>query len=150
LTGLMTHLASADDASADAHTRDQLARFDEAVAAIRAEGDEPLVVHAAATSGAVRFPEARHDMVRLGLGLYGIYPSPAIAEAIELQLAVAFVSRLAQVTSWPRGQRVGYNGTYVVTADEQRVGVVEAGYNDGVPWRLSNQGEVLVQGRRAA
>lgn len=150
LTGLMTHLSSADDPAADDHTRTQLARFDEAVAAIRAEGDEPLVVHAAATSGAVRFPAARHDMVRLGLGLYGIYPSPAIAEAVELQLAVAFVSRLAQIATWPRGQRVGYNGTYVVTADEQRVGIVEAGYNDGIPWRLSNQGEVIVQGRRAA
>ncbi len=149
LRGVMTHLSSADDPAADDHTRTQLARFDEAVAAIRAEGDEPLVVHASATSGAVRFPEARYDMVRLGLGLYGIHPSPAIAEAIELQLAVAFVSRLAQVAVWPRGQRVGYNGTYVIEAPEQRVGIVEAGYNDGVPWRLSNVGEVLVQGHRA-
>lgn len=149
LTGVMTHLSSADDAGADDHTRTQLSRFDEAVAAIRAEGDTPLVVHASATSGAVRFPEARYDMVRLGVGLYGIYPSPDVARAIELQLAVAFVSRIAQVANWPRGQRVGYNGTYVVEAESQRVGIVEAGYNDGVPWRLSNVGEVVVHGVRA-
>jgi alanine racemase/UDP-N-acetylmuramoyl-tripeptide--D-alanyl-D-alanine ligase len=151
LSGLMTHLASADDPAADVQTREQLQRFEEAVAAIRAEAgadDPPLLLHAAATAGAVRFPEARFAMVRLGLGLYGIHPSPAVAEAMELNLAVAFVSRLAQVALWPRGQRVGYSGTYVVEAERQRVGIVAVGYNDGVPWRSSNRGEVIVLGRR--
>lgn len=152
LSGVMTHLSCADDPAADAHSHDQLARFEAALAAIRseAEPEEDLCVHAAATAAAVRFPNARYDMVRLGLGLYGIPPSDAVAEAIELQPAVAFVSRLAQVALWPRGQRVGYGGTYVVEAEQQRVGIVEAGYNDGVPWRLSSAGEVMVQGRRAA
>ena len=148
LRGVMTHLACADDPAADAFTREQLGRFDGSLAAIRSEGDGELLVHAAATSGAARFPEARYGMVRLGLGLFGIPPSPAVAEAIELQPAVAFVSRLVQVALWPRGQRVGYSGTYVVSAAEQRVGIVAAGYNDGVPWRLSNSGEVMVHGRR--
>jgi alanine racemase len=151
LSGVMTHLSCADDPDADDFTRGQLARFDQVVAAIRAEGDPgaTLCVHACATAGAARFPGVCHDMVRLGLGLYGLHASEAVAEAIELQLAVAFVSRLAQVTVWPRGQRVGYGGTYVIEAEEQRIGIVEAGYNDGVPWRLSGQGEVMVQGRRA-
>ena len=149
LTGVMTHLASADDPAADADTRRQLAVFDAVVARIRAEGEEPLVVHAAATSGAVRFPEARYGMVRLGLGLYGIAPSAAVGEGLDLQLALAFVSRLVQVATLPRGQRVGYNGTYVIETDQRRVGIVAAGYNDGVPWSLSNRGEVLIQGRRA-
>jgi len=148
LTGVMTHLASADDPAADGDTRHQLAVFDAAVAAIRAEAEEPLVVHAAATSGAVRFPEARHNLVRLGLGLYGIAPSKAVGEALDLQLAVAFVSRLVQVATLPRGQRVGYNGTYVIEAPQQRVGIVAAGYNDGVPWSLSNRGEVMLLGQR--
>ncbi|MDP2311912.1 MAG: alanine racemase [Pseudomonadota bacterium] len=149
LTGLMTHLSSADDPAADAYTEAQLASFDTVVTAIRAEGDEPLVIHASATSGAARFPGARYDMVRLGLGLYGIYPSPAVAQSMELQLAVAFVSRIAQIATWPRGQRVGYNGTYTIDVDELRVGIVEAGYHDGVPWRLSNQGSVRVHGTSA-
>lgn len=148
LTGLMTHLASADDPSADVDTRAQLQRFDAVVAAIRAEHEGPLLVHAAATSGAVRFPEARHDMVRIGLGLYGIHPSPAIEREIELELAVAFVSRLVQVHSFERGQRIGYNGTYRVSAERQRVGIVAAGYNDGVPWSFGQEGEVMMQGQR--
>ena len=148
LTGVMTHLASADDPAADADTRQQLARFDRVVAEIRAEADGPLLVHAAATSGAVRFPEARRDLVRLGLGLYGIAPSAAVGEGLDLQLAVAFVSRLVQVSSLRRGQRVGYNGTYAIEAPQQRVGIVAAGYNDGVPWSLSNRGEAILQGQR--
>lgn len=148
LTGVMTHLASADDPAADADTRRQLALLEAVVAELQAEAETPLVVHAAATSGAVRFPEARHSMVRLGLGLYGLGPSPAVAEALDLQLALGFVSRLVQVATLPRGQRVGYNGTYVVEAPEQRVGIVAAGYNDGVPWTLSNRGVVMLQGQR--
>ncbi|MFN9628979.1 MAG: alanine racemase [Cyanobacteriota bacterium] len=148
LTGVMTHLASADDPAADDDTHRQLAVFDQVVAELRAESAEPLVVHAAATSGAVRFPRARHAMVRLGLGLYGIGPSPAVAQALDLQLALGFVSRLVQVSCLPRGQRVGYNGTYVVEAPEQRVGIVAAGYNDGVPWTLSNRGVVMLHGQR--
>jgi alanine racemase len=149
LSGVMTHFASADDPAADHHTLAQLASFDTALAAVRAEAAGPLCVHTAATAACVRFPAARRNMVRLGLGLYGIHPSAAIADALELELAVAFVSRLAQVALWARGQRVGYGGTYVVDAEGQRIGIVAAGYNDGVPWRLGNRGEVLVQGRRA-
>jgi len=148
LTGLMTHLASADDPTADADTQAQLACFEQAVAAIRAEAEGPLLVHAAATAGAVRFPQARHDMVRIGLGLYGLHPSPAVEAAIELELAVAFVSRLVQVHSFTRGQRIGYNGTYQVSAERQRIGIVAAGYNDGVPWSFNQGGEVMLQGQR--
>ena len=148
LTGLMTHLASADDPAADADTHAQLRGFEAAVAAIRAEADGPLLVHAAATSGAVRFPEARHDMVRIGLGLYGLHPSAAIEAAIELELALAFVGRLVQVRSFERGQSIGYNGTYRVSADRQRIGIVAAGYNDGVPWSFAQGGEVMMQGHR--
>ncbi|MFN9644235.1 MAG: alanine racemase [Cyanobacteriota bacterium] len=148
LTGVMTHLASADDPAADGATHRQLEVFQAVVADLQAEAEEPLVVHAAATSGAVRFPEARQSMVRLGLGLYGIGPSPAVAEALDLQLALGFVSRLVQVSTLPRGQRVGYNGTYVVEAPERRVCIVAAGYNDGVPFTLSNRGVVMLQGRR--
>jgi len=148
LRGLMTHLAGADDPGADAHTEAQLQRFDAVVAALRPELDEPLLIHAAATSGAVRFPSSRHGMVRLGLGLFGLHPSEAVAQAIELELAVAFISRLVQVRACRRGERIGYNGTYTVQAETQRIGIVAAGYNDGVPWRFNLGGEVMMQGKR--
>ncbi|MCU0529235.1 MAG: alanine racemase [Cyanobium sp. Prado107] len=148
VSGVMTHLASADDPAADDVTTAQLQRFDAVVDELRRELGTPLLVHAAATAGAVRFPASRFDMVRLGLGLFGLHPSPAVAGAIELELAVAFISRLVQVRQCSKGQRIGYNGTYQVSAEHQRIGIVAAGYNDGVPWRFSNRGEVLMQGRR--
>jgi Alr-MurF fusion protein len=149
VTGLMTHLASAEDPAADADTRRQLALFDQARAELAGAGFGGLLCHAAATAAAARFPEARYDMVRLGLGLFGIYPSAAVESAIPLQLAVTLLSRIAEVRTLARGDRIGYGGTHTVTAERLRVGVLPLGYHDGVPWSLSNRGAVLVDGRQA-
>ncbi|HLX08487.1 MAG TPA: alanine racemase [Thermoanaerobaculia bacterium] len=149
VTGLMTHLASAEDPEADGDTRRQLARFDEARAALAAAGYGELLCHAAATAAAARFPEARYDMVRLGLGLFGLYPSAAVAAALPLQLAVTLLSRIAEVRTVAHGERIGYGGTYTVAAERLRVGVLPLGYHDGVPWSLSNRGVVLVDGQPA-
>jgi alanine racemase len=149
VTGLMTHLASAEDPGADADTRRQLALFDQARGELAAAGFGGLLCHAAATAAAARFPEARYDMVRLGLGLFGLYPSPAVESAIPLQLAVTLLSRIAEVRTLARGDRVGYGGTHTVTAERLRAGVLPLGYHDGIPWSLSNRGAVLVDGRPA-
>ena len=149
VTGLMTHLASAEDPAADGDTRRQLALFDQARAELVAAGFGGLLCHAAATAAAARFPEARYDMVRLGLGLFGLYPSAAVAAAIPLQLAVTLLSRIAEVRTLVRGDRVGYGGTHTVTAERLRAGVLPLGYHDGIPWSLSNRGAVLVDGRPA-
>ena len=149
VTGLMTHLASAEDPAADGDTRRQLALFDQARAALAGAGFGGLLCHAAATAAAARFPAARYDMVRLGLGLFGLYPSAAVESAMPLQLAVTLLSRIAEVRTVVRGDRIGYGGTYTVTAERLRVGVLPLGYHDGVPWSLSNRGTVLVDGRPA-
>lgn len=146
VTGLMTHLSCADDASADAFTERQLDRFDVVVDAARAEGFTDLIVHASATSGAVRFPRSRYDMIRVGLGLYGIYPSPEVARGVELQLALALLGRIVHTATYQPGQRIGYGGTFVVDHPDTRIGIVQMGYNDGVPWRLSNVGTVQIRG----
>ena len=148
-TGLMTHLSCADDPGADEFTQAQIARFDDAIATARAAGLTDCICHASATSGAVRFAASRYDMIRVGLGLYGIYPSPAVQEALELQLSLALLGRVVHVAEYGPGQRIGYGGTFVVERENCRIGIVQMGYNDGVPWRLSNRGEVLVGGRKA-
>jgi Alr-MurF fusion protein len=149
VTGLMTHFASAEDPAADAATRRQLARFEQARAELAGAGFAGLLCHAAATAAAARFPEARYDMVRIGLGLFGLYPSPAVERAITLQLAVSLLSRIAEVRMLASGDRVGYGGTYTVTAERLRVGVLPLGYHDGIPWSLSNRGAALVDGQPA-
>jgi alanine racemase len=149
VTGLMTHLAAAEDPAADGYTRCQLALFAQARADLAAAGCADLLCHAAATAAAARFAEARYDMVRLGIGLFGLYPSPAVAEAIALQLAVTLLSRIAEIRTFAHGDRIGYGGTYTVGAPRLRAGVVPLGYHDGVPWSLSNRGAVLVDGQPA-
>jgi alanine racemase len=148
LTGVCTHFAAADDPKADDYTRQQIAVFNQTLAALRAEGFHNLQAHAANTSAAVRFPEAHYDMVRIGLGLYGVYPSAAVQEAMDLELAIGVTSRITSIQEFSPGDTIGYNRTYTAK-NRLRVGVVPFGYGDGLPWGLSGSGLVLVEGQRA-
>jgi alanine racemase len=146
--GLMTHLACADDPAEDAATAEQLRRFRAVSDALGRFGLGGVLRHAAATAAAIRFPDAQFDMVRLGLGLYGVYPGTGMAETVALTPAVGMVSRVVEVVEVPAGERVGYGGTYTAPAGGARVGVVPAGHHDGVPRAASNAGAVLVGGVR--
>jgi alanine racemase len=148
LTGVCTHFASADDPESDAFTLQQIAEFDKVVCDLRAAGFDQLRIHAANTAAAIRFPQARYDMVRVGLGLYGLYPSPAVQRELNLELAIAVTSRITSVQEFPAGSTLGYSRTFTATR-KIRVGIVPFGYDDGLPWALSGTGEVLVEGHRA-
>jgi alanine racemase len=148
LTGICTHFAAAEDPAQDGFTRQQIAEFNGTLKALQAAGFGPLQIHAANTAAAARFPEACYNMVRVGLGLYGLYPSEAAEQAMELELAVGVTSRITSIQEYPPGATLGYNRTY--TAQRPiRVGIVPFGYDDGLPWGLAGKGEVLVEGRRA-
>ena len=148
LAGVCTHFSSADDPDQDDHTRRQIATFDQVVGQLRADGFDNLLVHAANTAGTVRFPEAHYDMVRVGLGLYGVYPSPATEQALPLALAVGVTSRIATIQHIEAGESLGYNRAYVARR-AHRIGVVPFGYDDGLPWQRTASGTVLVDGQEA-
>ena len=148
LTGICTHFASAEDPNSDDFTRRQITAFNQVIAALRANGFIDLQIHAANTAGAIRFPEARYNMVRIGLGLYGIYPSEASRRIMDLELAIGVTSRIASIQQFAPGETLGYNRTFTAQRTT-KVGIVPFGYDDGLPWRLSSTGEVLVEGRRA-
>lgn len=148
LTGVCTHFAAADDPNSDDFTRTQIAKFDEMLKQLREAGFDHLQVHAANTAGAVRFPQAHYNMVRIGLGLYGLYPSPAVEQAMELELAVGLTSRITSVQEFAPGDTLGYNRTFTASR-KTRIGVIPFGYDDGLPWGLSGKGHVLVEGRQA-
>jgi alanine racemase len=148
LAGVCTHFASAEDPGSDPFTLEQIAEFDKVVCDLRAAGFDRLHIHAANTAAAIRFPQARYDMVRVGLGLYGLYPSPAVQRELNLELAIAVTSRITSVQEFPIGATLGYNRTFTATR-KIKVGIVPFGYDDGMPWALSGTGEVLVEGHRA-
>ena len=147
--GVMTHFASADDPSKDAFTNDQVQDFKRAIDSLRGIGLTNLICHASATAATPRIPDARFDMVRLGLGMYGICPSAEVGRKIDLELAISLVSRVVKINIYQKGDHIGYGGTFTVPYDGFRAGVVPLGYHDGIPRILSNRGSVLVNGRTA-
>jgi alanine racemase len=147
LAGTCTHLAVADEPD-DPYTGEQLARFDAVLADLVARGHAPGLRHAANSAGALAFPSARYDLVRTGIALYGIDPSPAVSGRVRLRPALAFKSRVGYVKTVPAGARVSYGLRYTVPAPA-RLATVPVGYADGVPRRLGHVGgQVLIGGRR--
>ncbi len=148
--GLWTHFAVADE-PANPFTDEQCARFDAVVERLASLGLRPPLVHACNSAGALAMPGAHHDMVRCGIALYGVAPSPALA-AVELvaglRPALSLRARVSYVKKVPAGQAVSY-GLRRPLAQAATVATVPVGYADGVPWRLGvTGGEVLIGGRR--
>jgi alanine racemase len=140
---VLTHFHGADSADATA-TAAQWARFQDALAQLPVSRED-LMVHAANSAAALRFPEYAADAVRPGIFLYGGRATPLAGAPVPR--AVASVrARVVLVREVPPGSTVGYGATHVARSWE-RWGTVGVGYGDGLPRRLSNRGSGLVRGQ---
>ena len=147
LEGTMTHLAMADEPD-DPTTDAQLDRFDAVLAAFTEAGIDPGLRHAANSAGTIAFPRSRYDLVRAGIAVYGIAPSPALAAHVDLAPALRWVSSVSLVKRVRAGERVSYGHLHRF-ADDTVVATVPVGYADGYRRRLGLVGgEVLVAGAR--
>jgi alanine racemase len=147
LEGVCTHFAVADEPD-NPYTNAQLAMFDAVIAQLRELGIRPAMVHSANTAAALALPASRYDIVRAGIGVYGIAPVPALAGIVPLRPALAVKARVSHVKTLPAGSQVSYGLRYTLPADA-RIATVPIGYGDGVPRNLAHVGgEVLVRGRR--
>lgn len=142
--GVFTHFACADDPASQV-TADQERQLREVVSAMTAAGIRPGLVHAANSAATLTRPSARFDLVRVGIALYGLKPSPLCPLPASLQPALAWKSILTQVKVVPPGRGVSYGHTYTTTRHE-RIGTVAVGYGDG--YRRTEGNIVLVGGRR--
>lgn len=143
LQGLMTHFACADT-SAESVT-EQLRVFDEVTRALAERGVRAELRHAANTA-AMLFDERSHlDLVRLGIGVFGV--EPVANSAPELQPAMRIVSTVVAVREIAPGQSVGYGSTWTAQRSS-RIATVPMGYADGLARSCSNRGHMLVRGRR--
>lgn len=147
LEGLFTHFAAADDAD-KAYTERQALLFREAVSLLRANGIVIPFCHASNSAAALSVPGVLFDGVRVGLAVYGLYPSEHVPRDVELTPAMSWKTRLGSLRTVPEGTYVGYGCTFR-TSRETKIGTLPVGYADGYSRRLSNRGEVLVRGRRA-
>jgi alanine racemase len=150
LQGLCTHFAVADEPD-NPFTAIQIERFDMLVARLAAAGIRPPLLHACNSAGALTQPVARHDLVRCGVAVYGLAPSPDLADesnSIGLRPAMALKARVSFVKEVAAGERVSYGLCYRFERPSV-VATVPIGYADGVPRRLADAGgEVLIGGRR--
>ncbi|WP_436793617.1 alanine racemase [Actinospongicola halichondriae] len=147
LAGTMTHLACADEPDRTT-TEQQLDRFDDAVGALEAAGIDPGIRHAANSAATIAHPRSRHDLVRVGIALYGIAPAPALAGAVDLVPALRWSTTVRHVKRVSAGESVSYGHRHTFEADTV-VATIPVGYADGVRRRLGLVGgPVLIGGRR--
>lgn len=145
VVGLFSHLAVADEPERP-ETDEQLALFSKAIEMVEAAGFDIEVRHIANTPAILSRPDAHHDMVRLGLGLYGLSPFESDSpESLGLRPAMKVVTRVANVKKVHAGQGVSYGLNYK-TEGETYLGLIPMGYADGLP-RIATGAPVTIKGR---
>jgi alanine racemase len=150
VVGLYTHFAMAKNPSFPAYTKSQIEKFNIWREAFGKAGLKPIC-HAGATAGTLLYKEAHFDMVRIGISLYGIWPSreaQALYEGkIKLQPVLTWKTIIAEVKKMPKGTKIGYDCSETLEKDSV-IAVLPIGYWHGLPRALSSIGHVIVNGQK--
>jgi alanine racemase len=147
LEGLFTHFSVADDAELT-YTCWQLERFGQVLDHLAQAGVRFRYIHCANSAALLRMAEARFTMVRLGLAMYGLQPSPHVPLPEGFRPALTWKTTIAQVKTLPPGSFVSYGNTYR-TSREETIAVIPVGYADGFRRAPRHWQSVLVRGQRA-
>ncbi|MFI3209188.1 MAG: alanine racemase [Eubacteriales bacterium] len=148
LEGIFTHFAKADETD-KTFTLKQFQLFYETISLLEEKGVSFKYKHCANSAAIIDHPEYKLDIVRLGISLYGLYPSDEVKKSNALlKPALSFFSTIASVKEIPKGTQVSYGGTFMATKN-MRIAMIPIGYADGYPRSLSNKGYVLIEGMKA-
>lgn len=145
--GIFTHFANADNPDSD-FPAVQLQRFMAVVAELEKQNLCPPIRHAANSAAIIGFPESHLDMVRAGIAIYGLNPSPAFAGRADIRPALSLKARVSFVKDVPAGEGISYGPTYKTKRDS-RIATLPLGYADGYSRLLSNKTDVLISGVKA-
>lgn len=145
--GIFTHFADAKESSPENYTHEQFRRFKNILDQFDADGLLFDLRHCCNTAGTINFPDYHLDMVRVGLGLYGLNPSVSHQDSIQLTPIQTVETTVTYVKDFPADESVGYGRTYVST-EPMRIATVAIGYADGVAKSLSNKGFFTYNGQR--
>jgi len=146
LQGVFTHFATADEVDTFEFSR-QYERFLTALEEMRYMGINPGIVHAANTAATIRYKQTHFHMVRIGIGMYGLHPSPITRSMIELYPAMSVYARVSMVKPVPMGDGVSYGMRYR-SPGNVLIGTLPLGYADGISRELSGKMHVLLNGAR--
>lgn len=145
--GLFTHYACADETD-KTYTLDQHRRFDRVVGHFQGKGITFPYIHAGNTATAIDSPEISYNMVRLGIGMYGLYPSEEVKrERVELRPVMSLKTRVVMLKSMEEGAGVSYGALYHASEGEQ-VATLAVGYADGFSRMLTGKAQALIRGKR--
>ncbi|MBC7364061.1 MAG: alanine racemase [Candidatus Aminicenantes bacterium] len=156
LEGLSSHFANIEDTTDDYYPKYQLENFHQAIDWFRQRNINIPLRHMSCSAASILFPETHFELARVGIGLYGLWPSKETMvscrlrgkEALRLKPVLSWRARVAQVKNVARGAYVGYGCTYRTTRPT-RLAVIPVGYYDGYDRSLSNAAYVLIRGKRA-
>jgi alanine racemase len=154
--GVYTHFANIEDTTQHEFAMEQLGRFREMCACVESALPSPILRHTACTAAAILFPDTYFDLLRIGIGAYGMWPSKETLitalqgqkKLLDLLPVMTWKTRVAQVKSVVPGESVGYGRSYRVTRPS-RIAVIPVGYAEGYDRSLSNRGAVLIRGEEA-
>lgn len=146
--GIFTHFAASDETDKTS-AEHQFKLFTDFTGRLEKEGIHFTYRHCANSAAVIDMPQVGLDMVRLGIAMYGMYPSDEVKkEKVELFPALDLKSHVTMVKEIPAGEKVSYGGTFTTTRTT-KLATVSVGYGDGYPRALSSKGYVLVRGQKA-
>ena len=146
LEGVMTHFSQSDEAEKN-FANLQFARFSEVLRAMEQKGISVKLRHTCNSGGFLDLPQAHLDMVRVGILLYGVFPSQVCRKIEGIEPVMSVKAKIAAIQKLKPGEVVGY-GMHYTAPSERRIAILPIGYGDGFP-RVRNEGCALIHGRRA-
>jgi len=142
LEGLWSHFASSEED--ELYTERQYLTFQEVLYQLQRKGIEIPLRHMTCSAALTSYPKANFNAIRVGLSLYGLYPSAKSRESIALQPALSWFTKIIQVKNLPAGAKIGYGGTFT-TSRPTTLAIIPVGYWDGYDRGLSNAASVLIK-----
>ncbi len=153
LGGIYGHFANIEDVNNFTHAKKQIKEYDKFLKILAKYDFKNVKTHLSATSGVLVYEKNKgiNNIVRIGIGGYGLWPSSHIEflykKKLDLKPVLSFKTKIAQIKTLPEGRTIGYGLTYLTTK-ETKIAILPIGYADGLDRRYSNKGEVLVSGSR--
>lgn len=154
IDGVYAHFANIEDTTDFTYASRQIKDYEDVVSLFKNSGYKNIKTHISATSGVLAYEKWKglHNIVRVGVGLYGMWPSKELEKIwkrkIELKPVMKYITHVAQVKNIPIGESIGY-GTSYTTRKNTITAVIPQGYSNGIVRASSNNGEVLVSGKPA-
>ncbi|PIT96642.1 alanine racemase [Candidatus Campbellbacteria bacterium CG10_big_fil_rev_8_21_14_0_10_35_52] len=155
LKGVYTHFASAKDVTYPYYTKNQIEKFKEVQIMFKKSGFNNVIFHSSATGGTILYPQSHFDMVRIGIGLYGYFPSKESKiqhslinkKTLHLKTVLSWKTKISEIKKLKKGDFVGYDLTEKIDNDTF-VAIIPIGYWHGFSRALSHKGQVLIKGKK--